>query len=164
VPLAADITISPPTAGGRVFVSGRVINGTLVPDVINGGNALPFATNVADVSLEAYAPMDAGSSGPLQIHGVNVTGAALPPGTLTNDRIVVTGRVDGPDKIAAAAIAKVRTVVTILQAQGSARPAAVRPDVNRFERVNPARPERPQQSLRPDRPEINKPVIERPTA
>ena len=164
VPLTADITVSMPKAGGRVFVSGRMINGVFTPDVINGGNALPFSANVADVSLEAYAPVNAGSSGPLAIHGVNVTGAALPPGTATNDRIVVTGRIDGPDKIAAATIAKVRTMVTILQAQGSARPAAVRPDTNRFERVNPApRPERPQ-SFRPEKPEISKPEIERPTA
>jgi hypothetical protein len=164
VPLTADITVTAPKAGGRAFVSGRMINGTFVPDVINGGNALPFGSNVADVSLEAYAPVNAGSSGPLAIHGVNVTSAALPPGTLTNDRIVITGKIDGPDRIAAAAIAKVRTVVTILQAQGSARPAAVRPDTNRFERVNPPqRPERPQ-SFGPDRPVITKPEIERPTA
>ncbi|MHB1207100.1 MAG: DUF5666 domain-containing protein [Rhodospirillaceae bacterium] len=164
VPLAADITVAAPKTGGRVFVSGRMINGVFTPDVINGGNALPFGANVADVSLEAYAPVSAGSSGPLAIHGVTVTGAALPPGTATNDRIVVTGRIDGPDKIAASAIAKVRTMVTILQAQGSARPAAVRPDTNRFERVSPApRPERPQ-SFRPEKPEISKPEIERPSA
>ena len=163
VPMAADITVTAPKAGGRVFVAGRMINGVFMPDVINGSGALPFGANVADVSLEAYAPVNAGSSGPLAIHGVNVTGSALPPGTVTNDRIVITGKIDGPDKIAAAAIAKVRTLVTVLQAQGSARPAAVRPDTNRFERVNPApRPERPQSM--PERPVITKPEIERPTA
>ena len=165
VPMAPDTTVSAPKAGGRVFVSGRMINGQFAPDVINGGAALPFSgATVADVSLEAYAPVNAGSSGPLSIHGVNITGAALPPGTVTNDRIIVTGKIDGPDKVAAAAIAKVRTMVTVLQAQGSARPAAVRPDVPRFERVNPQpRPERPQ-SVVPEKPEITRPQIERPTA
>ena len=162
VALSPDTTVSAPKAGGRVFVSGRMINGQFVPDVINGGAALPFSANVADVSLEAYAPANAGSSGPFNIHGVNVTGAALPPGTVTNDRIIVTGKIDGPDKVTAAAIAKVRTLVTVLQAQGSARPAAVRPDAPRFERVNPPqpRPERPQSVMPP----IDRPLIERPTA
>lgn len=165
VALAPDTTVTTPKAGGRVFISGRMINGQFAPDVVNGGAALPFSASVADVSLEAYAPVNAGSSGPLSIHGVTITGAALPPGTVTNDRIIVTGKIDGPDKVAAAAIAKVRTVVTVLQAQGSARPAAMRPDVPRFERVNPPqpRPERPQ-SVVPTKPEITKPQIERPTA
>ncbi len=163
VALSPDTTVSAPKTGGRVVVSGRMINGQFAPDVVNGGDALPFGANVADVSLEAYAPVNAGSSGPLSIHGVNITGAALPPGTVTNDRIIVTGKIDGPDKIAAAAIVKVRTVVTVLQAQGSARPAAVRPDQPRFERVNPPQraPERPQ-SVTP--PVIDRPAIERPTA
>ncbi len=163
VALSPDTTVSAPKAGGRVVVSGRMINGQFAPDVVNGGDLLPFGANVADVSLEAYAPANAGSAGPLNIHGVTVTGAALPPGTVTNDRIIVTGKIDGPDKVAAAAIAKVRTLVTVLQAQGSARPAAVRPDAPRFERVNPPQraPERPQ-SVTP--PAIDRPVIERPTA
>lgn len=162
VALSPDTTVSAPKAGGRVFVSGRMINGQFVPDVVSGGAALPFGANVAEVSLEAYAPANAGGAGPLNIHGVNIAGAALPPGTVANDRIIVTGKIDGPDKVAAAAIAKVRTLVTVLQAQGSARPAAVRPDVPRFERVNPQqRPERPQ-SVTPERPD--RPVIERPTA
>ncbi|MBX7198312.1 MAG: hypothetical protein K1X51_02945 [Rhodospirillaceae bacterium] len=162
VALSPDTTVSAPKAGGRVVISGRMINGQFAPDVINGGDMLPFGATVADVSLEAYAPANAGGSGPLNVHGVTITGAALPPGTVTNDRIIVTGKIDGPDKIAAAAIAKVRTLVTVLQAQGSARPAAVRPDTPRFERVNPPqRPERPQ-SVTP--PVIERPVIERPTA
>ena len=163
VPLAADTTVSAPKSGGHVFVSGRMINGQFAPDVINGGAALPFSANVADVSLEAYAPANAGGGASLSIHGVNITGAALPPGTATNDRVIITGKIDGPDKVTAAAIAKVRTVVTVMQAQGSARPAAVRPDVPRFERVNPPqRPERPQSVAPPTRPD--RPIIERPTA
>lgn len=164
VALSPDTTVSTPKAGGRVFVSGRMINGQFAPDVINGGAALPFGANVADVSLEAYAPANAGSTAPLNIHGVNITGAALPPGTVTNDRVIITGKVDGPDKVTAAAIAKVRTLVTVLQAQGSARPAAVRPDVSRFERVSPPPPPRPERPQSVTPPVIERPIIERPTA
>ena len=121
---------------------------------------LPFGEGVSDVSLEAYAP-DANAAGALQIHGVTVTGAALPPGTQTNDHIVIGGKIDGADKVTAATISKIRTVITVLAAQGSVRPAAIRPDISRPDRVRPPdRPERPQSV----RPEISKPDFEHPVA
>jgi hypothetical protein len=161
IPLAADTVVQVPKTGGRVFISGRMINGQFTPQVISGGAALPFGDGVSDVSLEAYAPSNAGGAQSLSIHGVDVTGAALPAGTVANDHILITGKIDGSNTIAASTIAKVRTVVTVLAAQGSLRPAAIRPDISRPDRVRPPdRPERPQG--RPEPPA--KPDFERPTA
>jgi len=119
---------------------------------------------VGDVSLEAYAPKAAGTQGPLSIEGVTVNGAALPPGTAVNDRIVVSGQVAGPGAITATGIANIRTMVTIHEARGSLRPAAMRPDAARPERVAP--PPRPPgdrpQSVRPEPPATTRPIIERP--
>ncbi|TAK98407.1 MAG: hypothetical protein EPO08_19075 [Rhodospirillaceae bacterium] len=158
VPLAADATVSKPTAGERVFVSGRMINGAFVPDVITGGKGLPFDGGVSDVSLEGYVPA---APGPVKIQGATIDGAALPAGVSANDRIVVTGRISAPDQITATAITKIRTVVTIMKAHGSQRPSAVRPDAERPERVVPERPPERPESVTPERPD--RPVIERPS-
>ena len=160
---SADAVVSPPSNGGQVFASGRMINGQFVADVVAGDKALAFGRSVNDVSLEAYAP--AGTN-PLTIQGVTVQGAGLPAGTNAGDRIVVSGHVAGDNTIAATAITKVRTVVTINKANGSLRPAAMRPDTSqRPERVAPpAKPpiDRPQ-SLDVPRPDVPKPVVpERP--
>ena len=56
VPMSPDIAVSKPTQGGRVFVSGRMINGSFVPDVVTGGAGLPFDGKAGEVSLEGYAP------------------------------------------------------------------------------------------------------------
>ena len=109
--------------GERVFVSGRMINGAFVPDVVTGGKGLPFDSGVSDVSLEGYL---SAASGPVKIQGATVDGASLPAGVAADDRIVVTGRVSAPDQITATAITKIRTVVTIMKARGSQRPAATR--------------------------------------
>jgi hypothetical protein len=153
VSISADTTMTKPARGDRVFVSGRMINNTFVPDVIIGGSGLPFAGSVGDVSLEGYAP----AAGPLKLHGATVDSATLPADIAPNDRIVVTGHIAAPDHVTAAAVAKVRTVVTIMKATGSRRPATSRPDTNRPERVVPERPtiERPQG--RPERPPIERP-------
>jgi len=132
VPLLADASVTKPVAGDRVFVSGRMINGAFVPDVITSGGGMPFDKNVGAVSLEGYAP----ANGPLKLHGAAVSGA-LPPDVGANDRIIVAGRVDAPNQITATAISKVRTVVTIMKARGTQRPAATRPDLPRPERVVP---------------------------
>ena len=155
VAMTSEIAVSKPVNGGRAFVSGRLINGAFVPDVITGGG-LPFTGNVGDVSLEGYVP-----AGPLALHGMPID-AALSATTSVGDHIVVTGQVSGSDRVTAATIAKLRTVVTIMKAHGAQRPAAMRPDTTRQERVAPVRPEiqRPQ-SVRPD---IQRPQIERPTA
>ena len=118
--------------------------------------AIQFTGNVGDVSLEGYVP-----AGPLALHGMPID-AALSATTSVGDHIVVTGQVSGSDRVTAATIAKLRTVVTIMKAHGAQRPAAMRPDTTRQERVAPVRPEiqRPQ-SVRPD---IQRPQIERPTA
>lgn len=159
IPLAVGMT--PPKAGETVVSSGRIINGAFVPDVVTGTGPLNFGEVVTDISLEAYAPKAAGSAGPLVIEGTNIGGAALPAGTALNDRIVVTGQAAGPDSMTATSIANVRTVVTINAARGALRPAAIRPDNARSERVAPPRPnvERPQ-SVRPETP--SRPSIERP--
>jgi hypothetical protein len=157
IPLTPDNTISKPTEGGRVFVSGRMINGAFVPDVVTGGTGLPFAGHVSDVSLEGYAPK---AGKPLTIEGATVSGA-LPSSIGPDDHIVVTGQIATNGTVTAANIAKVRTVVTIMKAQGSQRPAQMRPDNVRPERVAPMRPDiqRPE-SNRPEVP--SRPVIERP--
>ena len=159
VPLAADTVVSAPKAGGRVLVSGRMINGQFTPQVINGSAGVPFGEDVTNVSLEGYLPAN---SAPLTIDGVAVSGAALPPGAAANDRVVVTGRVAGPDKITATGATKLRTVVTVLAAKGSRRTASNRPDNVGTDRVRPPdRPERPQ-VVRPEI--ISRPDIERPQA
>jgi hypothetical protein len=157
----ADTVVSQPMTGGQVFVSGRMINGQFVADVVSGAKALPFGTDVRDVSLEAYAPANAS---PLSVQGFAVQGAALPAGTAAGDRIVVNGHIAGDNTVAATAITKVRTVVTINKANGSLRPAALRPETRqRPDRVAP--PEKPPidrpQSF--EKPDVPKPVIpERP--
>ncbi len=162
VALASATILSQPKAGSRMFVSGRMINNQFSPDVISGGAAPMFGKDLADVSLEAYVPADAAKGGVLNIHGIPVSGATLPAGTAVNDRIVVTGRVGDDSKITATGIAKVRTVVTVLQARGTLRPAALRPEMNRPDRVRPPeRTDRPQ-SVRPDIPKPERPQIERP--
>ncbi|MCB2107190.1 MAG: hypothetical protein KDE14_05790 [Rhodobacteraceae bacterium] len=165
IALGKDVTVSPVSEGSRVFASGRVINGQFIPDVVIGAAALPFDRAVKDVSIEAYAPTAMG--GELIVEGVRVEGAALPAGTGAGDRVVVTGRVTGADRIEATSIEKVRTVITILRARGAMRPAAIRPNGNgvpaqRPERVAPARPVAPE---RPDfeRPQRERPERERPT-
>ncbi len=152
---------APPKPGEQVFAAGRMINGQFTPDVVLGKNPLSFDKDVTDVSLEAYAPQAAGSTGPVIIDGISISGAALPAGTALNDHIVVAGKVSGPNAVAANTITAVRTMVTINAAKGSLRPAAVRPTQERFERVAP-RPniERPQG--RPDTPASARPGIERP--
>jgi hypothetical protein len=157
----ADTVVSQPMTGGQAFVSGRMINGQFVADVVSGAKALPFGTDVRDVSLEAYAPANAS---PLSVQGIAVQGAALPAGTAAGDRIVVNGHIAGDNTVAATAITKVRTVVTINKANGSLRPAALRPETRqRPDRVAP--PEKPPidrpQSF--EKPDVPKPVIpERP--
>lgn len=155
-------TTAMPKVGDRVIASGRMINDTFVPDVIGTTAPLPFDSDVSQVSVEAYAPKAAGTPGPLSIDGINVTGATLPPGTEMNSRIVVTGRIAGPNGLVATGIESVRTVVTVNAARGSMRPAAMRPDRSRPERVAP-RPDidRPQ-AIRPDTPATSRPTIERP--
>lgn len=154
-------TVAPPTDGAPVFVSGRMINGQFTADVISGYETLAFGRKVQDVSLEGYAPA---TQSPLKVQGVAIEGATLPAGTAAGDRLVVTGHLTGNGTIAATAITKVRTVVTINAANGSLRPAAMRPDVRqRPERVAP-RPaiDRPQ-SLDIPKPEVpERPQIERP--
>jgi len=153
---------TPPKVGEHVFAAGRILKGEFTPDVISGRSVLAFGADVTDISLEAYAPQAAASGAPLVINGVNVSGAALPPGTAINDHIVVTGRVSGPDSITATNIGAVRTVVTINAARGAMRPSALRPDGARPERVAPrATIERPQ-VVKPETPAITRPVIERP--
>lgn len=161
-----DTVVSQPESGGQVFVSGRMINGQFVADVVSGAKALPFGKDVGDVSLEAYAPANAN---PLRIQGIAVQGAALPAGTNAGDRIVVTGHVAGDNAIAATAITKVRTVVTINKANGSLRPAAMRPETRqRADRVAPPEKppvDRPQSFTKPDVPKPaipERPQIERP--
>jgi hypothetical protein len=168
---SADTMVSQPTSGGQVFVAGRMINGQFVADVVTGERALPFGKDVNGVSLEAYAPATAS---PLSIQGIAVQGASLPAGTAAGDRIVVSGRIAGDNAIAAAAITKVRTVVTINKANGSLRPVALRPETRqRPDRVAPpAKPpiDRPQSFDKPDvpkptvpeRPQVERPQIERP--
>jgi hypothetical protein len=158
VALTPDMMPAKLVPGGRVLVSGRLINGKFVPDVVTAGSGLPFAGKVGEVSLEGYAS----GKGPLVLHGATIAGS-LPPDTAADDHIVVTGQINGPDRVTAASIAKVRTVVTIMKAHGSQRPAALRPDTARPERVVPARPDinRPQ-SLVPERPPVERPPIERP--
>lgn len=160
--LPAGTTVTPIRTGGRVFVSGRMINDRFVADVVSGSEPLGFDKDVAEVSLEAYAPAAAGGAGTLTVDGVSVSGAALPAGTAVNDRIIISGQISGPNAVAATSIGAVRTFVTIHAARGSVRPAAVRPDTARPERVAP-RPniDRPQ-SVRPDSPAGQRPGIERP--
>jgi hypothetical protein len=159
----ADAVVSPPANGGQVFVAGRMINGQFVADVVSGTKALPFGKDVRDVSLEGYAPANPGA---LSIQGIAVQGA-LPAGTGAGDRIVVTGHIAGDNSVAATAITKVRTVVTINKANGSLRPAALRPDTRqRPDRVAPppARPpiDRPQ-SFDTPKPDVVRPTVpERP--
>lgn len=158
IALAPDVTISKPAQGGRAFVSGRMLNGTFVPDVITGGSGLPFADKVADVSLEGYAPR---SGTPLTVHGATVNGN-LPANLVADDHIVVTGEISPNGTVTASNIAKVRTVVTVMKAQGSQRPANMRPDTTRPERVvPPPRIERPESVVRPEVP-VERPPIERP--
>jgi len=160
---AADTTISPVNAGGQVFAAGRMLNGQFVADVVVGAPAMPFGENVKDISLEGYAPT---RTSPLAIQGITVNGAGLPPGAAAGDRIVVTGHLAGDGSVAATAITKVRTVVTINKASGSLRPAALRPDVRqRPDRIAP--PERPPidrpQALDVPKPAVpERPQIERP--
>ncbi len=159
VALTPDNAISKPVTGGRVLVSGRMISGKFVPDVITGGAGLPFAGKVGEVSLEGYVP----ERGALSLHGAPIDGA-LPADAQADDHIVVTGQISGSGHVTAASIAKVRTVVTIMKARGTQRPAAVRPETARPERVVPVRPDidRPQ-SLVPERPVVpERPPIEKP--
>ncbi|MBM3512093.1 MAG: hypothetical protein FJX59_00080 [Alphaproteobacteria bacterium] len=162
IPIDAQTTISAVKDGGRVFASGRVIGGKFVPEVVIGSPALPFEAGVNNVSLEGYVPSAAGPT--MMIEGVAVAGATLPAGTTGGDRIVVNGQVSGADRVTASTISRIKTVVTILRARGSMRPAAVRPnDPNRPERMQqPATPtpapERPQR----ERPQRERPQIERP--
>ncbi|MBL8645549.1 MAG: hypothetical protein JNK21_16575 [Rhodospirillaceae bacterium] len=145
-------TASPAVANGaRVFASGKMVNGAFVPDVVVSSGVLPFDDAVRDVSIEAYAP-NTGSS-PLVIEGITIEGAVLPTGTAEGDRVVITGRVSGADRVSATTIEKIRTFVTILKARGSLRPASIRPDNNsRPERIAPPpRPERPTPPTRPER-------------
>ena len=159
VALAPDVTISKPTQGGRAFVSGRMLNGVFVPDVITGGIGLPFADKVGDVSLEGYAPK---SGTPLAVQGATVNGG-VPPSIAADDHIVVTGEISPNGTVNATNIAKVRTVVTTMKAQGSQRPANMRPDATRPERVVPTRPERPEAVMKPEVPQLpERPPIERP--
>ena len=152
VPLSKETTIAPVKAGGRVFVSGRMINGQFVADVIVGAAPLPFGTGVKDVSIEAYTP---NTTGPVVIEGITVDGAALPAGATAGDRVVIRGQISGADRVTATSIDKVRTFVTILKARGSLRPASIRPDNNsRPERMAPPRP--------PERPTPERPQRERP--
>jgi len=137
-----------------VFVSGRMINGQFVADVIVGSAPLPFGDGVKDVSIEAYTPKSAPGTA-MTIEGITINGASLPNGTAAGDRVVITGEVSGTDRITATNIDKVRTFVTILKARGSLRPAAIRPDNNtRPERMAPPRP--------PERPNTERPQRERP--
>lgn len=162
IPLSKDTTVKPVVEGGRVFVSGRMINGQFVADVIVGSAPLPFETPVKDVSIEAYAPASAPGAG-LTVEGIAVDGAGLPAGTAQNDRIVITGQITGADRIRATAIDKVRTFVTVLKARGSLRPAAVRPEnQTRPERLSPPRPERAPERPNQERPNTDRPTIERP--
>ena len=154
VALTADAVVSAPAAGERVLISGRMIDGTFVPGVIIGGSGMPFDGAISDVSLEGYAP----PSGPLKLHGLMIDGAELPSDIGADDRIVVTGHVTAPNQVTATAVTKVRTVVTIMKASGTRRPAALRPETNRPERIAPPRFERPD-VVRPD---IERPNIERP--
>lgn len=163
IALSADTIVSQPVTGGQVFVSGRMINGQFTADVVSGTKALPFGKDVKDISLEGYAPA---ITAPLTIQGIAVQGANMPAGTATGDRIVVTGQVAGDNMIAATAVTKVRTVVTINKANGSLRPAAMRPDTRqRPDRVAPperAPIDRPQ-SLDVPKPVVpQRPQIERP--
>jgi len=154
VPLSKETTIAPVKDGGRVFVSGRMINGQFVADVIVGSAPLPFGDGVKDVSIEAYTPKSAPGTA-MTIEGITINGASLPNGTAAGDRVVITGEVSGTDRITATNIDKVRTFVTILKARGSLRPAAIRPDNNtRPERMAPPRP--------PERPNTERPQRERP--
>ncbi|MDX2222089.1 MAG: DUF5666 domain-containing protein [Rhodospirillaceae bacterium] len=168
IALGKDVTVSPVAKGGRVFASGRVINGAFVPDVVIGSAALPFDADVKDVSIEAYAPAAANGTSGLIVDGIAVDGAALPAGTAAGDRVVITGRVSGADRITATSIDKVRTVITILRARGSMRPAAVRPGgpTDRPERIAPPRPAAPERPevARPDRdrPQRERPQLDRP--
>jgi hypothetical protein len=112
---------------------------------------------VKDVSIEAYTPKSAAGVG-LTIEGITIDGATLPTGTMANDRMIITGQINGADRITATTIDKVRTFVTILKARGSLRPASIRPDNNpRPERLAPPRPERT-----PERPNRERPERERP--
>jgi hypothetical protein len=153
VPALADASISKPATGDRVFISGRMINGAFVPDMIRGSGGLPFDSKVGEVSLEGYVP----ATGGLKIQGATVNGA-LPADVNPNDRVIVSGHISGSGQVTATTISKVRTVVTIMRARGTQRPAATRPDLPRPERVVPERPqiERPEQS-RPERPPIERP-------
>jgi hypothetical protein len=162
MPKPADDKSPAPKTGDHAIVSGHMVNGKFVTDAIVTEAPLPFPNDVAQVSLEGYAPKAAGQPGPVTIDGVEVSGAALPPGTEMNSRVIVTGRIADPNGLVATGIENVRTVVTINAARGSQRPAAVRPDAARPERVAP-RPDfdRPQSS-RPDTPSTSRPVIERP--
>lgn len=155
IPFSGATTTTPVTNGSRVFVSGRMINGQFVPDVIVGAGALPFEDAVNDVSIEAYAPNTA--TAPLIIEGITIDGAALPAGTVEGDRVIIKGNVSGDDRVTATSIDKVRTFVTILKARGSLRPASIRPDNNaRPERIAPVRPDTPQPE-RPTRPDRERP-------
>jgi len=141
-----------------VFVSGRMVDGKFVADVVVGSAPLPFGDNVNDVSIEAYLPNTATT--PLTIEGMNIEGATLPADAQGGDRLVITGRISGANSIATTNIEKIRTFVTILRARGSLRPAQVRPDNNRRpermvapprERPNVERPDVPEKPTRPDR-------------
>jgi len=88
------------------------------------------------------------------IEGITIDGAALPAGTTAGDRVVISGRVSGADRVTAASIDKIRTFVTILKARGSLRPASIRPDNN-------SRPERMAPPPRPERPIPERPERER---
>ena len=157
IPLGTSTTLAPVSDGGRAFVSGRVINGQFVPDVIVGTRALPFDETVKDISIEAYAPT-ANNMSPLVIDGITLEGATLPSETATGDRLVISGQISGADRVTAASIEKIRTFVTVLRARGSLRPAAVRPDRNRrLERMAP-----PLRPITPERPTPERPDRERP--
>ncbi len=161
IPVTQTAGATAPQVGAQVFAAGRMINGKFVADVVSGTTPLSFDEAVTAVSLEAYAPKAAESGGPLTIDGVTVNGAALPAGTPANGRIIVTGAIAGPSAITATNIENVHTVVTINAARGSLRPAAIRPDGSRPERVAP-RPSIDRPQGRPDTPSVTRPVIDRP--
>ncbi|MSO72949.1 MAG: hypothetical protein EXQ84_04995 [Rhodospirillaceae bacterium] len=155
VPLRDVVTTTPPKAGSRVFVSGRILNNAFVADVVAASGG--FVGEVKEVSLEAYVSAEAAKGGVWTVNGMTVTGASLPAGAAVNDRVVVTGRLGADNKIAATSVTKIKTVVSLMQARGTMRPAWLRPDMGRPERVRPPeRPERPQ-TVRPERPQIERP-------
>jgi len=151
----------------QVLVSGRLIDGVFTPQVLTSEPPLPFPADVDEVSIEAYASLGS-DTGRLSIGGIEIS---VEPSALANvkagDRLIVTGRVEGPRMVTASSIDEVRTFITILQTRANMRPAAMRPpSENRPERLTaPPRPAGRPQIERPqiERPQIERPQIERPS-